>query len=64
MGGDTHFHKKKQESSYFGGKILGYEIRQGDGEYQGRIIFRFEYSRAHKNVSAGDYGWQFEKKII
>jgi hypothetical protein len=64
IGGDIYFHKKQKETSFFGGKILGYRIYDEDDELRGRIIFRFEYSRGHKDVLAGDGGWSYEKKII
>ena len=64
VGGDIYFHKKQKEPSYFGGKILGYRTHDEDDEYRGRIIFRFEYSADHRNVSAGSGGWSNEKKIV
>ncbi len=64
VGGDIYFHKKQKELSYFGGKILGYRIHESDDHYNGRIIFRFESSAEHKNVSSGDGGWSNEKKIV
>ena len=68
VGGDIYFHKKQKEPSYYGGKILGYRIHDSDGgEYpgcRGRVVFIFEYSREHKNVSAGEGGWSYEKKIV
>jgi hypothetical protein len=64
IGCDIYFHKKQKELSFFGGKILGYRIFDKDDELKGRIIFRFEYLRSHKGVSAGDGGWSYEKKII
>ena len=64
VGGDIYFHKKQKEPSYFGGKILGYRIHEEDDEYRGRIIFRFEPSRAHKNQLAGGSWSSFEKKIV
>lgn len=64
VGGDIYFHKKQKEPSYFGGKILGYRVHEVDDEYRGRIIFRFEYSAEHRNVSAGHGGWANEKKIV
>src|SRR5437764_409470 len=64
VGGDIYFHKKQKEPSYFGGTILGYRIHEEDDEYHGRVIFRFESSSVHKNVSAGDGGWSNEKKIV
>ncbi|HEU4598060.1 MAG TPA: hypothetical protein VFS10_23230 [Pyrinomonadaceae bacterium] len=64
VGGDIYFHKKQKEPSYFGGKILGYRTHDEDDEYRGRIIFCFEYSADHRNVSAGSGGWSNEKKIV
>jgi hypothetical protein len=64
LGGDIYFHKKQKEPSFYGGKILGYRIHDEDDEYRGRIIFSFEYSAKHRNVSAGSGGWSNEKKIV
>ena len=64
IGGYIHFHEKQKEPSYFGGKILAYRIHESDDQYNGRIIFRFEYSAEHRKVSAGSGGWSNEKKIV
>ncbi|MDQ5839051.1 MAG: hypothetical protein M3379_19915 [Acidobacteriota bacterium] len=68
VGGDIYFHKKQKEPSYYGGKILGYRIHDSNEGFapncSGRVIFTFEYSRGHKNVSAGKGGWSQEKKIV
>jgi hypothetical protein len=68
VGGDIYFHKKQKELSYYGGKIIEYRVHDSDeGTYPGclgRVIFTFEYSHAHKNVSAGEGGWSYEKKIV
>jgi hypothetical protein len=64
IGGDIYFHKRQKEPSFFGGKILGYRVHEEDDDLKGRIIFRFEYSRAHKKVLAGAEGWSYEKKIV
>lgn len=63
VGKDIYFHKKQKEPSFFGGKILDYKLETA-GEYIGRIIFRFEFTPAHRNVSAGSEGWSYEKKIV
>jgi hypothetical protein len=64
IGGDIYFHKKQKEASYFGGKILSYRVHEEEDEHRGRIIFRFESSREHRNVLSGDGGWSNAMKII
>ena len=64
VGGGIYFHKKQKEPSYYGGKILSYRIHDGDDDCRGRIIFTFKYSREYKNISAGDGGWSYQKKIV
>src|SRR5436305_10858349 len=64
VGGDIYFHRKQKDTSFFGGKILGYRSHEEDDEYRGRIIFRFAYSRTHRDVLAGAGGWSNEKKIV
>lgn len=68
VGGDIYFHKKQKEPSYFGGRILAYRVHDGSGgehpDCHGRVVFTFESSREHRNVSAGEGGWSYEKKII
>jgi hypothetical protein len=64
VGGDIYFHKKQKEPSFFGGRVVGYRIYEGEDEYRGRVIFRFESSREHRNISAGAGGWSYEKKIV
>ena len=68
IGFDIYFHKKQKEPSYFGGKILAYRVHDGSGgehpDCHGRVVFTFESSREHRNVSAGDGGWSYEKKIV
>jgi len=64
IGGNIYFHKRQKEPSFFGGTILGYRIHQEDDEFKGRVIFRFESTREHRNVFAGDGGWSYEMKIV
>ncbi len=68
VGGDIYFHKKQKEPSHFGGKVLGYRVHDSDeGRFpgcRGRVVFTFEYSRGHKEVSAGEGGWSYEKKVV
>ncbi len=63
VGGMIYFHAKKSTPSYFGGKVLSWRIQE-EGEYSGRVVFRFEASPACKGVSAGKDGWGQEKKIV
>src|SRR5437667_3644467 len=64
VGGDIYFHKKQKEESFFGGKIVGFRVHQDDDERHGRIIFRFEFSSAHRGVLAGNGGWSNAMKIV
>jgi len=63
IGGLIFFHEEQKKPSHFGGKILDYRI-ETDGEYEGRILFRFESLQECKNVKTSSDGWSFEKKII
>ena len=63
VGGEIYFHKKRQEPSFYGGTILGYRVRQ-DGEYQGKIVFKLQYSQSCRNVCTGKSGWSKDMKII
>ena len=63
VGGEIYFHKKRQESSFYGGTILGYRVNQ-DGEYQGKIIFKLEYSQSCRNVRTDKSGWKKDVKIM
>jgi hypothetical protein len=62
VGGDIYLHKAQDKPSHFGGKIISYRFEQ-DGEFDGRIIFRFRASIAHKGVRTGPEKWGNEKKI-
>ena len=64
VGGDIYFHKKQKEPSFFGGKIFGVRVHDKDDEYKGRILFRFEFTRDHRGVMAGDGGWSFAMKVV
>jgi hypothetical protein len=62
-GGNIYFHKKKNEPSFFGGKILGYRIEQ-DGTFKGRVVFKFLSGPEYKGVKTEMAGWANEKKMI
>ena len=62
VGGGIYFHKTRSEPSFYGGTILGYRVER-DGEDQGRIIFKLEHSKSHRNVSTDKSGWSRDIKI-
>ena len=63
VGGEIYFHKKRQEASFYGGTILGYRVNQ-DGEYQGKIIFKFQHSQSCRNVRTDRSGWNKNVKVM
>jgi hypothetical protein len=63
VGGEIYFHKQQQEPSFYGGTILGYRVEH-DGQYQGKIIFKLQYSEACRNVRTDKQGWSRKMKII
>ena len=63
LGGDLFLHARQLHPSHFGGVIVSFSV-QPDGEYQGRVIFRFRSTLAHKGVKTSRKGWGNEKKII
>jgi hypothetical protein len=63
VGGEIYFHKSRQEPSFYGGTILGFRVEQ-EGQYQGRIVFQFQYGQAFRNIRTDRSGWSLEMKII
>lgn len=63
IGAPIFFHKKQIEPSYYGGTITGYRV-QADGEFAGRIVFRFVPKPECRGVFAIGEGWQYERKIV
>ena len=63
VGGEIYFHKKRQESSFYGGNILGYRVKE-DGEYLGKIIFKLQFSQSCRNVRTDKSGWHKDVKIV
>jgi hypothetical protein len=63
LGGVIYFHKKRIEPSFFGGSITDYRIDQSS-EYQGKIVFTFQYNVNCRNVNTDRYGWSKKMKII
>lgn len=63
VGGEIYFHKAQAKPSYFGGLVLSYRV-ETEGEWPGRIVFRFRAGQEFKGVDAGTRGWGMEKKIV
>jgi len=63
VGGDVYFHSARRDPSHFGGTILGSRV-QVDGEFAGRTVVRFRYTKEHRGVRAGDGGWGVDRKIV
>jgi hypothetical protein len=63
IGGDVYFHSAQREPSHFGGSILDSRV-QADGEFAGRTVLKFRYTKDHRGVRAGKGGWGVEKKIV
>ena len=63
VGGKIYFHKKQQESSFFGGIIIGYRIVE-DVQNQGKIVFTLQYNADCRNVKTDKHGWSKKMKIV
>src|SRR6185295_15071879 len=61
VGADVYFHSAKSEKSHFGGTFLGSRVQEG-GEFDGKTVVRFRYSKEHRGVKAGPGGWGVERK--
>jgi len=62
IGDHIYFHEGQKEPSFYGGIILSCRV-QPDGEYAGRIIFRFRYDPEHRGVRTHGPGWGNEMRI-
>ncbi len=63
VGGAIYFHETRSYPSFYGGTILGYRV-EPEGEYQGRVIFKFAHIQSCRNVSTDKSGWSRNMKII
>jgi hypothetical protein len=61
VGADVYFHSAKTERSHFGGKIVGSRVQVG-GEFDGKTVLRFRYTKDHRGVRSGVGGWGVERK--
>lgn len=63
IGSEIYFHKKKLESSFYGGTIRSYRI-EPEGPHQGQIVFQFEFQQVCRNIKTDGKGWALESKIV
>ncbi|MBS0174767.1 MAG: hypothetical protein JSR64_12085 [Nitrospira sp.] len=63
IGGHIYFHKTQAKPSFFGGTIISYRI-EAEGEWSGRVVFKFCAGPEFKDVKAGSTGWGMEKKVV
>lgn len=63
IGGQIYLHRGQLEPSHFGGDILSFRM-QPDGDFAGRLIFRFRTGVEFKGIKTAREGWGNEKKII
>jgi hypothetical protein len=62
IGGEIYFHEHQRDPSYYGGKILAADGTL-DGEYQGKIVFKFVYSAECRDVKTSADRWSQEMKL-
>jgi hypothetical protein len=58
-----YLHEKQDARAKRGGEIIGCGLVE-EGEYAGRIIFRFREDPSAKGKLTGREGWSMEKKIV
>ena len=63
VGGVIYFHKKRFEPSFFGGAITDYRVDE-NSQYQGKVVFTFQYKADCRNVNTDRRGWSKSMKII
>ena len=63
VGGVIYFHKKRFEPSFFGGSIVDCRVDQSP-QYQGKVIFTFQFKANCRNVNTDNHGWSKRMKII
>lgn len=62
--GEILFHRAQAQPAFFGGVIQSYRV-QPDGEWQGRIIFKFLADPVRlRGIRATGWGAGSEKKIV
>jgi hypothetical protein len=49
IGGSIFFHERQISPSFFGGIIKDCWVQQ-DGEWKGRVVFKFDASASHKGI--------------
>ena len=63
LDGRIYFHERQNDPSFFGGRIVDAWV-QPEGEYRGRIVFKFIFAEACKGVKTSRAGWAQEMKIV
>ena len=63
VGGRIFFHKAQHKPSFFGGRITEFRV-ETQGDWPGRILFKFVAGQEFKGVKAGRDGWSMEKKVV
>ncbi|MBN2284150.1 MAG: hypothetical protein JXO48_09695 [Deltaproteobacteria bacterium] len=62
VGSKIYFHRKRTERSFYGGIIKGYRVEK-EGDNQGEIVFKFEYSKTCRNIRTDQSGWSRGMKV-
>lgn len=63
IGGMIYLHERQDGRSKRGGEIVGFEVAK-EGDFAGRIIFRFREDPSARGKLTGREGWAMEKKIV
>ena len=63
IGGQIYFHERQRAPSFYGGKIVDARLTV-EGDYVGKIVFKFVFSRDCRGVCAGPGGWAQEMKLV
>ena len=63
VGHHLYFHNTQAKPSFFGGVILNV-TKIPEGEFAGRVVFRFKYDASFRGVITSREGWGQEMKIV
>jgi len=62
VGGRIYFHEAQRDPSFFGGTVIDFQLIT-EGQYAGRIEFKFRYEAQCRDVRAPG-PWSFEKCYV